>query len=262
MTTFQKNKKIESRINNALLTLIFSVIENGSVASLFIHRIHPILDRSTNALNHLTMIKQKYNTIYKTSNIKLYGEEVVDFINMIEKVNDKTAKLKNKVVNYQRYAEGAVYGMECTYCPICYCGEYIETKLICGHTICIDCMLTTLAISKKCPICNEYINVKKVAIIKDSVKNYYSNLLQYINKLDEFTILLTNFKLLTIKPNCQIININDKNVSNDIRKIKKVSKLVQLVNDADTSTFELYQVTDYLKMLFVNIQIVNLTFKL
>ena len=68
---------------------------------------------------------------------------------------------------YERYLKNVTQNsFDDNSCPVCYIDDkFIKTKLICGHIVCLDCIMHTISHTKRCPICNELINIKKIAII-------------------------------------------------------------------------------------------------
>lgn len=72
-------------------------------------------------------------------------------------------------------------------CPICY-DLLIPTKLICGHVICLECIIKTLAYSNYCPICKHYIIIPQICIIQE---NYTSPLFDFFKNLDG--LILTDY---------------------------------------------------------------------
>jgi hypothetical protein len=219
MTTKKKNYLIESKIYDAVMTLITSVVDDKNVPKFFEYDIKNILSKTINVNRALyTMIDGK-----KTS-----GNKLTDLIN-------EKNKLNAKILNYKRYLDGTVYSSfndKC--CPICYSDEtLVKTKLICGHFICLECMLNTLSSISKCPVCNEFININKIAIVKDTINKYHSNIISYLKTLDHSTLLLTNLKasaniIFGNEYKIEVININKPNVANKIKNIQKISNIVLL----------------------------------
>lgn len=91
-------------------------------------------------------------------------------------------------------------------CPICY-DLLIPTRLICGHTICLDCIIKTLAFSNYCPICKHRITIPQLCIIQE---NYTSPLFDFFKNLNG--LILTDYLIPDnyIKSNYDTVYILNK----------------------------------------------------
>jgi hypothetical protein len=212
ITTKQKNSIIEAKIYNAIITLITSIIDLSYVPKFFEYNIKNVLFKIKNIRN----MKNITDKIINNYNRYLSNISVNDSVirNVVIKSNTIYSSFNDK------------------YCPICYSDEdIIRTKLICGHFICLDCIIHTLGNTSRCPICNEFINIHKIAIIRNSIKNYDSNITTYLKTLDRNTVILTDmqaFNNLSINSEYKthIININKTNVSDKIKKLTSIENIV------------------------------------
>ena len=236
ITTKKKNTKIESKIYNAVITLITSVVSDTHVPIFFKNSIKNILNKTIKVNVRLDCLIKNYYEANKTTRYKNTDNDIINFDYILADLNDKKNKTNTRISNYKRYLDGTVYhSFNDKCCPICYSSEdLIKSKLICGHFICLDCILSTLSSSSKCPVCNEFININKIAIIEDTINNYYSNIMSYIKNINNTTLLLTDLTASTniihnTKYKNNIIDINKSNVMNKIKKIQKIDNIVLLI---------------------------------
>lgn len=233
-TTKKKNNLLESKIFDSLMILITSVVTNVNIPKFFEITTRNILSMTININNELTKILNIYYVKNKLSHVKKSNHEI-NYNDIISNLNEKKKRTELKILNYKRYLTGSVYKLldnEC--CPICYTdtdSELIKTKLICGHVICLECILNSLCKSNKCPICNEYINVQKIAIIKESLDSFLNTKLiprKEVENLDEMKIS-TN---LTLFPhnNSKVKNINEYS-SNIINYLKQIDSSTIILTD-------------------------------
>lgn len=267
--TKNKDIMVESKIYNSILTTIFSVIDNNNISLFFSKKINKYLSKITNLGNDLDEIlnfyynaKKKYNqkinsiadnnTISKYNNLDYFidnidddlnneNNETIDFKNILESLDKRKNKINQKIKNHQRYLDNKVYNiLDNESCCICYSFDNLtKVKFICGHCICLECSLNTLANSNKCPLCNEHINTNKLVIVKESIDNYYSDLNNFIYNFSTNNLLLTNIDMVTnimklYGKNNNVININKCNISNKVNKNPRINEIYIL-----TTPFEL-----------------------
>ncbi|XWV26081.1 putative ring finger protein [Tupanvirus soda lake] len=233
IATIEKNKKIESKIYNAVITLITAVLDDHYVPNFYENNIRNILIKTNNIKNKFDHLINIYYEVNKVSDYVITENNVIDFDDILKDLKDKKSKAEMRISNYKRYLEGNVYKiMDDKCCPICYSTEQlVKTKLICGHSICLECTLSTLGASSKCPICNEYINIHKIAIIKNTIDKYHSNIVSYFKTLNKNSIILTDLHatlnmIIVPEYNTNIIDINKSNVINKIKKIQKIDNII------------------------------------
>ncbi|XWV24834.1 mg595 protein [Tupanvirus deep ocean] len=233
VATIEKSKKVESKIYNAVITLITAVLDDHCIPNFYEKSIRSILIKTNNIKNKFDHLINIYYEVNKVSDYVITENDVINFDHILNDLKDKKTKAETRIYNYKRYLEGNVYKIiddKC--CPICYSTEQlIKTKLICGHSLCLECTLSTLGTSSKCPICNEYINIHKIAIIKNTIDKYHSNIVSYFKTLNKNSIILTDLHAtlnLLINPeyNTHIIDINKSNVVSKIKKIQKIDTII------------------------------------
>lgn len=178
------------------------------------------------------------NTIIKLLCCIRKNNEIESYFSNIIK-NDKTIN-----TNYGRYISENFYKINFDGCPICYsCNFKNIVQLICGHYFCIKCIINSLVYVKKCPMCNEFIDLSKMAIIEESVKDYNSNIISYIKNLDNNTLLITdnidiyNFSTLT----------NKMYIDNPKLDSQAVDKIIIFATSNNTETIN--QIADYVKLI-------------
>jgi len=241
-TTKTKNNRIETKIFSATITLITSVVGQKNIKTFFEKTIKDTLTETINIYNRLDNFFGIYEKKINNLLVQKNNIDVTYFNDLLENVNGKNLSiLKNKketinikILNYQRYLNGNIYQTNNDdSCPICYSDEnLVKTKLICGHSVCLECLLHTLRNSNKCPICNEFVNIQKIAIIRETIylPCYSSNIINYIKKLDNNTVILTNLygldNVIEQEQKIKIINITKNDVSNEIKRIKNLDTVV------------------------------------
>lgn len=145
----------------------------------------------------------------------------------------RSTKIDAYLKNYERYNSKCVYSLENeSQCPICYSEDMVDKcKLICGHTYCLECMINAMAMSNSCPICKEYVTMQKICVIKESIKDYESDLVRYFASLTNTTLIITNinsFCNIKYNLNCdlRVININSENLSDKIKRNDNVEQVL------------------------------------
>ncbi len=200
VSTIEKNHLIETKIYDAILTMATSIVDTSSVSKFFEYGIKNVLHKIKNS----GIIKCP-----STQNI-----------------------LNSIINNYNRYLTGNIYNLiKDNCCPICYSDENIKTELICGHFVCLDCIMHTISNTGKCPICNEFINVYKIAIIRESIEKHNSYIYSYLKNLNYDTVILTDMRAFVNiannnEYNVRIININRFKFVDKIKKLNQVNNIV------------------------------------
>jgi hypothetical protein len=235
-TTKKKNSMIETKIFNAVTTLITSVVANENISKFFEIAIKNILLITISIDKELKEMIKTYRLANKSSHENFLNNEIINYNHIMTDLEEKKEKNKLKILNYSRYLTSSIYKLSYNdYCPICYSNDgLVKTRLICGHCICLECIINSLKKSNKCPICNEFINIQKIAIVKETVPmEFPSNIINYFKQLDPNTIILTDFRALNnvlLSPeynNNNVININKINVVDKIRKINgKIKNII------------------------------------
>lgn len=239
------NHKLEVKIFNAILSILCSVTPEKDLALFFMPKLNSTLSAVTKTNNMLKDFCNKYTLINKSLKQKI-DAPYINTNNEITETQIKINKSESIINNYNRYLQQNFYQvLPDKNCCVCYDEENtIKTRLICGHCICLSCILNTISRYNKCPICNEYITIDKIAIIKETVTNYHSELVNFLEKYNTNVIILTNLNILPDLSQNQhkitIININDMNISDKIKKINSLNNIIIL-----TSEFELLTKTEY-----------------
>lgn len=121
-------------------------------------------------------------------------------------------------------------------CPICYSPMETPCVLICRHVICLECIINTIAQSNNCPLCKEFINRRKICIIKD---DFHSLILQYLMSLPPFTLIITDIDMVNDRLHnknnlINVININSLSMSRMIKRVGEVKNIVFfIIDDSD-----------------------------
>ena len=261
VSNITKNRKIERRLHNAFIAIILSVIDNDHVYDFFVDKISNVLQKTSVVTAKFDLQLHKYNEINKACNYAITNQ-IIDFSHITEGLANKRHKASIQLANYRRYQVGSVYCMiNDSICPICYCnpdGSFNSSlvKFICGHSVCIECSINTIAKFSKCPICNEFINICKITIIKDTITDYHSDIIQYIKNLGSTHAILTNLNAThairfhlngAIVVDIDKINIDQLNVLESMTFIAIIMTPISITNDSLLS--KLNMVTGYLASL-------------
>ena len=271
-TTKEKNNAIESKIFNTVVSLMTSVVKSNQIGQYF----EPIIKKSLVKINKMnTKIKELvdvYQQVSTSKTYKIHSCDIDEFNYIFNELKENDTMTKSMIANYNRYLTGTIYqDLEDNACPICYSSdELVKTKLICGHCICIECILSSLKSSTKCPVCNEHINTQKIAIMQESLvcqnsdvdksklipQAYSSNLLNLLKNFDRMTVILTNLSafdnLVDDDYKMNVINVSNKNVSDKIKKIYNVDQIILLVAPKcmynKSTEKEFYHIINYFKL--------------
>lgn len=228
-TTKKQNYKLETKIFNAFICLISSVISEKDLYQFFIRKIDSSTNTTIDANSMLKLFLEKYK---KVNNSPFNEMNILHTDDGMIEIQNKINKMESIISNYTRYSDQNFYSSLINEsCSICYDNEnIIKTRLICGHSICLDCILNTIARYNKCPICNEYISINKIAIIRETIEKYHSNLIGYIKQINKNSIIITNLdtlvNLLFHNSDTIIININNENIYDKIKKINTISQVI------------------------------------
>lgn len=218
MSSLKINNKISAKMFNTFMMLITSVIDDKNVTKFFSNKVKE-------TMTNIKLIHKLINKgVTKTFDHLTQNEE-----HMLMNFNDQ---MKSLLDHHQRYLDTDVYH---TYdeksCLICYSNNnLIKTKLICGHCICLECIIPSIAHGTICPLCKEFVNLGKIAIIKDSIENYCSEIITYLKNLNHTNLLITDLNLINslVKENgykLNVLNINHKFVSTKIKNLPYIKNI-------------------------------------
>ena len=194
-TNKHQNYYILSKIYDCFVALSLSVINQNQFEQFFELQINKILTTNNTTINQLEKLLSNYKNVRKISHQRINEKPIVDFNKIIEKIETSKSKIERILFNYNRYhGKNFHQTFDHSNCPVCYEEETPMTKLVCGHSLCIDCMMNILPNTKTCPLCMERIAINKFAIIKETVQNHQSTLLEYLknNFSDSDTLVLTD----------------------------------------------------------------------
>jgi len=257
ITIKQKNNKIESDIFSAIFNLIMSVVKNDRIPFIFKTYCCNYLLKFHLAQNKIENILELYQKTNQLSNYKITEKQGVDFERHIIHLKQLYEKIDVVIKNYQRYVRENVYQMyDDTMCSICYSDEkLVRCKLICGHGICLECILHSLSNVNKCPICNEYININKILIIEETVENYRSEINDYLRSLTESVLILTDipFFQYTLDRNgskALQINLENINIYQQLQECSQINEIVLLLTPtiSEKNLDEINKIVGYLRL--------------
>ncbi|AEQ32713.1 ring finger [Acanthamoeba polyphaga mimivirus] len=227
----KKNNTIKSKIYNSLILLSLSNIYKNQINDFFEPKIITTINASNNAKHNIDLLINKYRSADQISFLRFGQYDIIDLQEIMSNLNENKKKIETILSNYNRYNKSKHYNETLVDCPICYGSEnLVQSKLICGHTICLDCILNILPNSKKCPVCNEHINIKKIAIIHSDI-NTISSFSNYFTNLDKNSIILTNIMLGKKLPFCDapILNIMQNNFNSKLAFIKSMKMINNII---------------------------------
>lgn len=265
-TSKHKNNRIKSKIYDCVMVLSLSVINNNDITIFFKNKIQKTLDINCKISKKIEKMIDVYISARKTSHHKINEKTPVDFTKIVNSLTQKKDKINSVISNYNRYQKNGFYdSIKDNDCPVCYDDDYIKTKLICGHTVCLTCVLNILPNSKGCPLCMEPININKMAIIRESIgeSNNYSEMLDLLFKnLSNETLILTNLEEthnIMLYRGFNVWLLKCSFIAKKINFLSKITTVIILssplnsINDSDKLDFEMFQ--EYIKLVNPNISI-------
>uniref|UniRef100_A0A6C0LRP2 RING-type domain-containing protein n=1 Tax=viral metagenome TaxID=1070528 RepID=A0A6C0LRP2_9ZZZZ len=250
--SFAEKKKYDElliNITNSIFTIIFSIEDVEKANKLLGTKIQE-------SIKTLNKIKQQLFYLQSDRSFNKFNQ-----LNNVITLNDK------RIENYNRYEKNLLMEIEDDeVCPIC-CesGDIIFTKLICGHQICIECIINSLARENECPFCREYINVNNIIVKNNCIME--SELKIYLKSLQNDTIILTNLTFFTseLSLNPEYSNINflsgKKKDIEKIRCIKNIPKqliYISVFAEENMLDYHLSWLIGYFKGINENLKITKL----
>lgn len=247
IATKEKINMIGSKVYASAINLMTSVKKMDNIPIFFKKKTKKCLIKIQKMASHYTNLAKIYQSGMSIFNVPL------------SILHEKKKQTELMLSNYRKYSSSDVYqNFRNDNCPVCFStDELVKVQLICGHTICLECIIHVLARTNSCPVCSEFINISKIAIIHETIPNYFSEIMDYLEKLDDETIILTDFDL-GIK---NVINVTTSFVSNKIKKIKNVKNIILFFSSKGMKTKiqkEITHIINYFTLLNTNPHICSL----
>ena len=260
-TTRRKNNILEAKLFDNFIYLAASVMPLNNVFQYFKFNIRDTIKH----IKKKTINMKIFIGLHKKLDSIFQGNGSTNFQQSFQNIEDIEQKVSNTMENYYRYLNGHVYhDLEDLSCPVCYCSEnLVKTKLICGHSVCIECILSSLQKSTKCPLCNEFITIPKMVIIEESLVGvnqgpmYSSDIINFLKKIKSSNIILTNllaFKKISVNSEYKInvLNIAQNNIHRKIKKISQIDHIILFLTPNYTFDFDsnrgINQIVNYFRL--------------
>ena len=226
--------QIEKKIFNVLMTLNLSMIDkkntNQFMKNKIDYNIKKIKDYGIDIHDDIKTCNKSNTTINST--INAFISDLLKRNRILEKLDNIQKENSVMVNNYNRYVDNYDndYKLDCDSCPICYepfDNEFVlQTLLICGHCICVDCIINTMTNNNECPICREYITVNNMAIIGDNISDF----MKLCESFDNHTAIVTNINgfenLLHHNMQVKILNVNNRNIPKQLKELTTLHKII------------------------------------
>jgi len=184
-------------------------------------------------------------TYLKISKKEFPSENYQDehFHQFLKPFYEKYRILEKKICHYDRYQS-----YDLTNCPICD-GEDKKVILICGHTICLKCLLSLLE-KRECPLCREEFRLQQIL----SICNKKSSLQNFLDRLSSYSLLLTDFNIeIHNTDKFSFINLSATDFFSKIKKLQRVEEIfiitLHLGERGDRYSKMIHAVTQYLLLL-------------
>ena len=263
---------IESKIFDTMILLATNIKPVNDIKKIFGAMIKYTLFKVQSVNKNVDRLMTSYVNASKLSN-KIRDREIIDFDNIISDLEDKKKITESIIKNYQRYSNNDYVKLldpeVCAECSVCYSSDdTIKTILICGHIICFECLIGTIAAANKCPMCSEYITLQKIIILQETIKNYHSNIINFLNNIDyDKTIILTNLcsidNISTYgNHKLNVINVGKPVITHKLREIKNANNIMILTCPDKILTTkpmeEIYKIVGYAKLYNKNIKITKI----
>lgn len=259
--SFTSNKQITSlnhKFFNAITTLSLAVIDKEHISNFMTNKIKDNITTITTKQNLYDNILSNHTKNYN-GHFHTFNEfhKYKTFLEIIKKNKNKNI---TKIENYKRYLLNDKPYMVHDQCPICYepfiDTNIIQTILVCNHSVCMECMIHAMTNNNECPICREHITVNELVIVKNTINNYSSELVNLCTTMEPNTIILTEFTAfkniiywsdLVDKNNIisKIFIINDKYIMEQIKKISIVSNILLILSDKIPNNIHIDNIIGY-----------------
>lgn len=256
-------KKLEHKIYNSTITLSLSVVDNSKLRVFFMEKIIDTLDLLDKYSIKMNKMKDMYSSINNLIELNMnnnnYLKNMLDnsvsyFLDKINVNLDNICSKKKTSIKYLKYD----YLLTNTSCPICYEEQFIyEVKLVCGHSYCLECLISSLSNKNECPCCREFITLEKIAIINYNNLGKQMKLNSLLKSMNETDVIITDLKcfnniFIMNELKCDIININSTNIFQQINNLTKIKNVYLLVDNnldiSDKKYSELFKLIGYFKL--------------
>lgn len=171
-------------------------------------------------------IKSKISSLLNQLYTRI-NQPVIDFFN--HKTHDISCNDLVKLYKKYHYFSSEIdHHMNSSECPICYDNMTVRlwTHLVCGHNMCLECLICSLAKRLECPMCRNQMTCEMAVIVKDKFK---SDLNEFIEKLSERTIILTSYRgLKSYHTHGLILDITQLDLLEEVEKLTGIEQIYVL----------------------------------
>ena len=238
-----------SSIDSTICQSFLNIISSTTNSLKYIHSRHKIINLIESIsyqqfLNHITNIEKKIIKEYSTSGNSRTLERETEQLHIykdkyMKKITDGIERCK-KIDSRGTVVESS--------CMICYT-DVVQNKnqndnleddreisesfiyTLCGHVFCVDCFMNSYMNKSDCPMCNYFINSKKVILVQKAQKSEYVDMYNKIVDISNVKMTITMFDIF--RANTSIIFYsNDKKSFDELRKFNfdKISEVNVLLN--------------------------------
>lgn len=215
-----------------IITTIFNIFASREINT------KNITDRHVNKIRNEISVYNKLGEHLSTHNKKLlaYSNTVMPALDRDIMFHlNSLAKLKNNGSKYMNIITDGINKLSNIknrgttidqVCAICY-SELFESSssiyTLCGHSFCTDCYIGTMLTRNGCPICNYYINSRKVILCANK-ESEFSKIYHILNNPAEDEITFTTINIFT---NNDRILFTDSDIIRSIKRID-LSRIKQI----------------------------------
>jgi hypothetical protein len=236
IATEKKIRRIENKIYHAVITLILSITNQEQLSDSFTQKINNGINIFNFIMNKNDELIKKYSLLNQYINFNTFiPEQNISILKMLESLIERKKTLQSKIINYTRYMNHDYqHFLKDKTCPVCYSTDELPTVvLICGHNICLECIINSMTHANECPVCREFVTIEKMTIVKETIQNPQSNITNYFKQLGADCVVITNicaFNNINSNPKYQanVININKHNIMEKIRNMDNIKKIIIL----------------------------------
>lgn len=243
MTNTRAAYKLEAKVQQSIHQLLSTIVPQCSMHKHYGPHIAFVIQKIQQTIEDLRPEIRKYLALDKDTITKIGDTIVVNphqYAATLQALEQSAISIHR---NYERYKIGSVYRIEADAsiqqlayaqtskhsidlisqlcqplsitCPICYSDtdtdtELVWTQFVCGHVVCLDCVLGSIRASNSCPICKEFINTQRIAVIADTSCLTEQSVYEYVSSLDSNSLIITDLDVFTNGPNrnCKATVVN------------------------------------------------------